>query len=767
MLRLQQTLAECAHTADRSFLSVNRGKCVRHNKAIQRPVDRARWRAVAVALWVAFLVAPAQAQIKAETARMFPKMELAHQPVFSENEPVLLEADNLDYDQNEDVVVATGKVQIAQGETVVVADRLSYDQRNNRVTADGNVSMLEPSGHVYFADSLELENDMKAGVIRNFKARMSDNSSFVAVGAQKVDESVTRLFKAAYTPCNCTTADGQPKMPLWQLVSERAVINEDEQNIRYNNAHMDVYGLPVFYTPYLSHPTPNADNQTGLLIPEYGHSGNLGSVTKIPFYYSIAPDRDVTITPIITSAEGPVLFGEYRQRFNDGSLFFQGSATRPGKRDGVGNPTSGHEVRGHVNTLGKFDLTPDTDVGFDIHRATDDTYLRKYNFDSASLLTSKVYADTFRFAGDRSYAGVEALSFQGLTDQDNRKLIPQVAPLTTVSYQTSPGRYNSRLMFDGNLMALYRDIGPESRRLSGNTRWKLPYISADGQVLEFNAQLRTDVYNVSDVTLASGRNYNGTTGRVIPEVSALWHYPFINQFDQGNVMLEPVVLAAISPNGGNPDKIPNEDSLLPEFTESNLFDTNRFTGYDRVETGSRVSYGVRGQAQLFTDKYIDVLFGQNYHTNIDRNFPFTNDLTSHFSDYVGKVGLTYNPVSLAYRFRLDKNNFSTQRSEVEAAVNYKPIAFSVSYLDLNNDPVLSNKEVIAGNGSVSLTPEWTWTMGGSRDLQIKRMSSLNSGLIFKNECVGVSTVVIKDYTTIQDIQPSLSVWVKLSLKNLE
>ncbi len=688
---------------------------------------------------------------------------------FTPKAPVLLEAARMEYDQEKDVVTAIGDVVVTQGETVVMAERLSYDQKQNQVRASGNVSMLAPSGDVYFADSLVLQDDLKAGVIHQFKARLVDDSLFVAARAERFDENVTVLDKAAYTPCKCE-ADGAPKKPTWRIRADRATIDQQEQEVRYKNATFDAFGVPILYTPYFSHPTPDADNKSGLLMPVFIHSGELGAVYRQPVYYSIAADRDMTFTPMLTGHAGPVLGMEYRQLFDAGSLGLNGSGTMAPDRDGLGNRVPGREFRGHVDARGAFTIDEHYDWGFDVRRSTDETYLRLYDFSNETLLTSKVYAQGFNFIEgyDRTYGSVNALSFQGLTDQDDEEIIPVVAPLVDLTWQSNPGWHNSRLRLDANAMSLFRQTGSESRRLSTIARWKLPYITPDGQVIELNAQLRNDIYDVSNQELSDGSRFDGVTGRSVPEVSMLWRYPFITRIDPGtSVMFEPIVEFAASPGGGNPEKIPNEDSLVPEFTDTNLFAHDRYAGLDRIENGPRTSYGLRGQVQMDYAKYLDWLFGQHYRFNNEADFPFANDLHSHFSDYVGKVGLSYDPFMIAYRFRLNRDTLAANRSEVDTSFNFYPVSLLASYLSLKNDPVLATKEVITGSGSLHLTRQWSWMLSGSHDLERKQTDAIYTGLTFKNECVNVITMVGRDYTNLLDVEPSTTVWFRVSLRNLD
>src|SRR5690606_15556502 len=96
-------------------------------------------------------------------------------------------------------VMATGKVEVTQGDTILLADTLIYDRQKDSMRAVGNVSMLEPSGHVYFAEQVELRNDIKMGVLQHFRARLSDNSLFAASHAKRTGDGNIELFKAVYS----------------------------------------------------------------------------------------------------------------------------------------------------------------------------------------------------------------------------------------------------------------------------------------------------------------------------------------------------------------------------------------------------------------------------------------------------------------------------------------------------------------------------------------------------------------------------------------
>ena len=163
---------------------------------------------------------------------------------------------------------------------------------------------------------------------------------------------------------------------------------------------------------------------------------------------------------------------------------------------------------------------------------------------------------------------------------------------------------------------------------------------------------------------------------------------------------------------------------------------------------------------------MDFLLGQNYHTDTTSNFPFSNDPTSNWSDYVGKIGFTYSMFNLAYRARVDKDTMSLNQSEVEANINYAPFSFSTSYLMLKNDPMLQNKEEITVSGGYNLSKVWTWNAATTRDLQLNQPVSASTSLIYKNECISVNNTLSKTYTQVLNVKPDLSLTINVAFKNL-
>ena len=214
-----------------------------------------------------------------------------------EDEPIVFTADELTYDQERETVRATGNVEIVYGERILLADEITYLQPQDLVVATGDVALLDATGHVVFADRVEVTGDLREGVLENLRAILADGARFAAIGARRTDGTLTEMRKAVYSPCFlCPEDPTQP--PLWQIKAVKVFHDEERKVIEYRDAWFELAGIPVFYTPYLSHPDPTVVRKSGFLFPTFGVSSDLGVIAGIPYYWVIDDNKDATITPI-------------------------------------------------------------------------------------------------------------------------------------------------------------------------------------------------------------------------------------------------------------------------------------------------------------------------------------------------------------------------------------------------------------------------------------------------------------------------------------
>jgi LPS-assembly protein len=443
-------------------------------------------------------------------------------------------------------------------------------------------------------------------------------------------------------------------------------------------------------------------------------------------------------------------------------------------------------VRGFIEAHGRYKLSNTWATGLDAERTTDDTFLQRYRFGWRDVLTSKLYAERIE---NRNYASVEAISFQGLTTQDDSSVSPTILPKAKVHFESEPQFAHSRTSFDGNLLVSERNEGVSTRRVSGTVGWKVPYITKGGQVFEAGATLRGDVYDIQDQVIdTSNQNiYSGTLGRVMPQFTLDWRYPLVKPLgDNRSLMISPIAQIAISPRMHQTNKFPNEDSQVAELNETNLFSANRYTGLDQIESGARFTYGARGHLQNADDEWLEWLFGQSYQENDDSSFPITNDDSPHFSDFIGRVGMKYKWLDIAYSFRLDRDRFIPISNSVNTLFNLNPVSFDISYTSLRDDPIFGNRKEIFGAGIWDVTDNWQWSINARRDLGSNEQAlvrsaflpqnanpleispgtvGLGSSLTYHNECLKVTASVGRSFISQQDVRPSTTFGLVIILNN--
>lgn len=684
-------------------------------------------------------------------------------------QPVEITADAMHYDQKKDVADAEGSVDIVQGKRSVHSDKAIYDKRNNKVRAEGNVQFIDETGDIFYASDVELWNNMRDGKLTQLTAKLADDSNISATQGERHDKTVLVLEDATYTPCTICTKTKKPRKPMWQLRSKKVTIDQKKQVMRHKHAFFDFYGVPVFYTPYFSHPTPNANRKSGFLTPRYSHDSLLGNTLKVPYYLNLAPNYDATLTPFFTTKEGLVMEGGFRQLLQNGQYSLRGSFTRPGRRDDTGKRIEGRKTRGHIEGEGVFHVTDLWDAGFTGKRASDDTYLRKYDFGDEDTLTTRVYAEKVK---GRDYTVVQGLSFQGLNAEDDPGKTPLILPYSQMHMESAPGFKGSRWMMDADALVLSRKEGNQSRRVSLGGGWNLPFITDAGHVFTFRSGVRGDIYSIDRENDPLNPSENSSIeSRMLPEAELDWSLPLVQENLNSRVILEPVVNMIVSPYGGNPEEIPNEDSQVTELSDSNLFSSNRYTGIDRIENGPRVNYGVRGGVHGNKGQHVDFLFGQNYRTHKDSNLLPSSGLDKHFSDYVGRVGFrTSEMFDIGYRFRLDRDDLTVKRSEVMAGWYYAPVRLDLDYVNIDASASTITgepREELYGRFAWDVNHIWTVATDARRDLTDDGgWVTSSASLIFHGDCANFTTSWVREFTRDRDIEPSTSFLFQIQLKNL-
>lgn len=692
--------------------------------------------------------------------------------------PTLLSADAIRHNDQTNITEAAGKVELIQGRRILRADKLRFNQSQDVVTAEGNVVLTENDGNVTFADRVEVTGNLKRGFVNQLRAMLSDNSRIAAAEAERIGEDgrYQVMRRVVYSPCNLCKED-KTKAPLWQLKADKVTRDEQDLQIIYRDAWLEMAGLPVFYTPYFSHPDPSVKRRSGFLAPGFGNNPNIGRYIRPGYYFDIAPQTDATLYPTFSTNDGAQFAGELRHRFERGRLAFDGSFINADRVNDQ-NLLQKNQWRGHLFGTAEYDINNIWRTGADIAFTSDKSYLYRYRVPTADVLRNRAFLEGF---SGRHYANASLYYFQDLRSGD-RPAEPFVTPLLTVSALGEPGKtLGGRWSADGSMAVLTRDEGvkpatrkgPDSARMSGEVGWQRVFTSGTGLVTTADASIRGDGFyadNFKNTDTGAAINQKFTF-RYLPRGSLVMRYPMGRQSGRWQQLVEPIVGVTASPRLKSQPEIVNEDSVDVEFDDTNLFAKNRFTGADLQEGGIRGIYAMRAGAYNDAGARVDGIFGQSYRLSSDARFPVDSGLQNKWSDYVGRVMLRpYDWLSAAYGFRLDRRDLTPRRSEVDASAGPEWFRPNLNYVSVDRTDATGARQKVAEmtiGVSSHFYEYWTAYVTHKRAVSPDAGPRNTSyGLTYGDECLNASIGVSQDATTRPDIEPGTSVFFTLLFKNL-
>ncbi len=695
-------------------------------------------------------------------------------PSVDQNKPMLIQADDLIYDNKNNRVIARGNVEIYYNNYTLLANNVIYDRGTSKLVADGNVRIKEPDGALVKAERIVLTDDFKEGFIRSLQVVSQDETRIGAAQAIRKPGNITEFKNGVFTPCKTCE---KKNAPLWRIKAKRVIHNKNEKTISYEDATFDVFGTPIAYLPFFKHPDQTVKRQTGFLVPRPIYSKELGGGIETPFYFNLAPNYDFTFSPSYLSKRGFLLKGEWRHRLKNGSYNIKVAGIS--ETDRPEDSASDDKFRGSIVSEGDFKIASNWDFGWDVTYESDDTFRRFYKLDNIKRedRVSKIYLVGQK---DRNYFSANAYQFGGLLSDDTNETESIVHPVIDYNYIYSDPVLGGELSFNTNALSLSRDDnGVDSNRLSADISWRRKFVDRLGQVITPFAKLRGDVYTSNNYTNPhTGLNDDDTETRGVASGGLEYRFPFVAHTQGASHVIEPIAQIVTRSDLSRKDQlsVSNEDAQSLVFDDTLLFDLDKFSGYDRIETGTRANIGVQYTLQNYTGGYMRAVIGQSYHLDgdnayaLDPNAQINNSgLERDESDFVGGLYLRPNEnLTLVSQSRFSDKDFDLRRQDVYASFITGPLSGQLNYAFVKGDPsnLISDEQEILANARLKLTQYWSLIGGIRYDLEDDFRVSDYIGLEYSDECFSLSVSYNESFIDDRDIDPDRSVKVFFTLKHL-
>lgn len=694
---------------------------------------------------------------------------------------LLLAANELVYDRDAERVVANGAVQINYAGYQMVARQVVYDQKSGRVTAAGNIELVEPTGNRIYAESLDVTDNFSDGFLRALRLETTDNTRLVAESAERVGGTQMILHKGVYTAC-LPCAENPSRPPIWQVKAERVVQDGQKKTVRLERARFELFGKSLVTLPFIEVPDNTVKRKSGFLFPEFRSGENVGFGISVPYYIAIAPDRDATITTTGFTNQGVLLEAEVRQRFERGQANLRLAGIRQMATDKftAGTSDAERDFRGLVASKGDFKINPRWSFGWDVMFQTDNNFARTYGVEGLnnSTNTNTMYLTG---VGERNFFDMRGYYFDvqdaDLNDTAEKKQAT-VLPVIDYSYYapelvaggqlsgtlnfTSLSRFSAESadMNGDGVNDVYRGLKGNMNRLSGELEWERTFDGPGGIQITPLLAARGDVFGLAmDEPSDYSGDYtsNDAPARALLTAGVDVRYPWLITTGNSTHIIEPIAQIYARNDEDFAGQLPNEDSQSLVFDASNLFSRNKFSGFDRVEGGTRANLGMRYTGSFDNGVGLRAVFGQSYHL-AGLNSYATEDLLAvgsdsgletDVSDFVASAGFEL-PIGLSMSagIRLDEKTLEVRRTDLNATYAQDRFETSLTFTQVDARPEYSfdnDNQTVTSSSTVKVNQNWSVFGSVNYDIDANVFNRRSVGVSYADECTVFSIAYSDKY----------------------
>lgn len=621
----------------------------------------------------------------------------------------------------------------------ISAPKIEYNVKTETIQTTGKTEIVNTSGQkLTLVDSyLSKESDNMSG--QDIELWLGKNVHVTAAEVvRRGDDTIS--YDAMFTACNGCDEFGN----AWEISATKLVHDMDTHMIGFYNPVLWVYGIPVFWFPYLTIPDPTVKHKSGLLMPDINSTNNMGTQVNVPIFISLSDTHDLTFTASYLTQENPLFQIEHRLNAPHSKYRTTGSFTH--NKDG--------ENRWHIFNDDVIEMGEHVRTTIFLERASDKTYLQKYGFyDDQPYLDSGAKVEMF---GQTGYVVADAHIFQELRSNNRQYSTPSgnILPNIRGVYQTAPLFNESYAAFNADILGI-SGSGTASQRAIGESRIVSPWTLWGGNRITASLSARYDVYNFDNTEMENMTDFSGIKTRFLPSGYLEWDLPFVKPGSTWTQIIEPRARLTVMRKTDDSVFALNNDSVGALLSDATLFSNNRFPGLDLWENGTFADYGVRYAAYDDNGNNIEVFVGQSYDfTNLgitDPNSGFHDGL----SDYVGRVNYKYSKwVDLSSHFRFAEENLALRHIETSAQIgtsrNYLSIGHIWAAQFIDSDATTKDiNELTAGFG-LNITHRIGIRFHSIYNATENKFQRHSGGVFYTHPCYYMSLEYRRDNTVKED-----------------
>ncbi len=645
---------------------------------------------------------------------------------FSQAQDFSIEAETLVFNRVNNTFSAKGNVNISFADVVIKTENLNFNRSSERISFTSKIFLKTKQGARILGSFAEIDKKTRTTIAKNVKA-LIDKKFQVAAEEMKIEEGNTYFRKAIGTPCQICVLN--PK-PSWALKSERLVHDSKTKKLHFYNTWLEIFGVPIIYTPYIQTPEPGVTRASGLLAPSFLSSDLLGIGVRQPVFFTIGNSSDFTFSITKTSKINLLIESEYRKLFGLGDLLLE-TAFIPS--------SASNSVKGFLKIIGNSRLDRTSFLKVDTTLISDTSFLGKYGYDERDRFLNSISFEKFS-----SHSFLKATALYHTSLRDSNAVEPLVLP--DVRYRTHKKFKKSGLLLREkySLVGISRRKGEGYSRLSADLELSKSWQSEHGLMLRGTGNILTSGYIENKIDIKSHLL------KVYPLAALEFKYPLFRYRNSISEVLMPVAQIVYSTDFLSPKDPIDEDSSTTEFDSSTLFKLKKIPGIDRQERGLRLNTGLQYFYDYKDNYKYNLSLGQVFRNKNSKDFLQSSGLNGYESDILLSGNLSYKKNWEIESKQVYSKNFTLKRSDTSLKLTKPRYQFNTSLTNLVSDPsegTSTDLKELTVDLNTSLTKNWSGKLGLRRNIVNNEDINASLGLNYRNECIDIDFSFSRRNTT--------------------
>jgi len=673
------------------------------------------------------------------------------------------------FDNKKNLIYSNNKTTIVDKEgNNILVEMFNYSILTNIFFSKGNIRLEDVNKNNYNFSEIYIDENKKKIIGTGIKAFLNQPEILINPGnnprffanTMSSSEKTSTFEKGIFTYCK---NKGDDKCPPWTLQSKKIRHDLAKKTIYYDNVVLKIYDFPIFFSPKFSHPDPTVKRRSGLLAPSFTNSNTLGAGFATPYFWNIAKNKDLTLTPKLYPNENPLLLAEYRQDFANSFLIVDTGYTQGYKKNDNKKSDGG---RAHFFANYNMDLIAEEEekssLEINIEKVSNDTYLKIYDVNSSLVNKEKTVLENklkFTYQNKDFYFGLTPGIYED-TSKFGHLRHEYLLPLTLEKNLMASEKHGF-LDLTSNVKVRNYQTNKQINMFVNAFNWKSnKWLNSFGVENYFKSLVKTVNYDANNTAEYKNDKTNSEAHSALGYFARLRLYKE-DVINKNFYSITPKFLLRYAP--GNMRK--TEGGKL---NYENLFNLNKVKKLDVIESGLSTSIGFEykknklSKLNILGDEKLSLSVGQVISAKENMDIPSSTSLDQRFSDVVGQAKYNIdNKLNLNYNFSLDQNYKRFNYNEVGAGFTLDKAKFNLSYLQEKNH--IGNQESFQTGIDFKLNNFTELSVNTKRNLLTSSAEFYNLSYNYINDCLKAGIAYRREFYTDRDIEPTNTLMFKISI----